>query len=368
LSLQRQSYFSVSSKGVPIRNIADYSPFGVQLDGRTISMDSYRYGFQNQEKDDEIKGAGNSVNYKYRMHDPRVGRFFAVDPLASNYSYNSPYAFSENVVIDCIELEGLEKIKHLVYSQKKEKWITSWIEIDNNLTEDVNAYHHFNSKGQNYQTAVKPMNSESNSPERVVYNGNIKYGQNRLDMYQQFESTDKAKKSHSDIELESKISNSVAEDATYYSGLEGNHDAYNQGKWGGNKEKALKYGITTISAIISIGTGGASLLLTSGAKLIAKGLTTASMINSVDDLAGLSNNGGLTPLQQMVGENTGSTFKIILGFVNSKQALVDIVDNLDDAQKASVSVISFVNDQGNTMYGLFQLGSGNNNIDEKNEK
>jgi hypothetical protein len=40
----------------------------------------YRYSFQNQEKDDEIKGSGNSINYSYRMHDPRVGRFFAVDP------------------------------------------------------------------------------------------------------------------------------------------------------------------------------------------------------------------------------------------------------------------------------------------------
>jgi hypothetical protein len=42
------------------------------------------------------------------MHDPRVGRFFAVDPLAAKYPYNSPYAFSENRVIDGIELEGLE--------------------------------------------------------------------------------------------------------------------------------------------------------------------------------------------------------------------------------------------------------------------
>ena len=41
---------------------------------------SYRYGFQGQEKDDEVKGVGNSINYKYRMHDPRSGRFFAVDP------------------------------------------------------------------------------------------------------------------------------------------------------------------------------------------------------------------------------------------------------------------------------------------------
>lgn len=43
------------------------------------------------------------------MHDPRIGRFFAVDPLAADYPYNSPYAFSENNVIAFVELEGLEK-------------------------------------------------------------------------------------------------------------------------------------------------------------------------------------------------------------------------------------------------------------------
>ena len=69
----------------------------------------YRYGFQGQEKDDEIKGEGNSLNYTFRMHDPRVGRFFAVDPLFKGYPWNSPYAFSENRVIDSGELEGLER-------------------------------------------------------------------------------------------------------------------------------------------------------------------------------------------------------------------------------------------------------------------
>jgi RHS repeat-associated protein len=72
--------------------------------------DDYRYSFQGQEKDDEIKGKNNSVNYKYRMHDPRVGRFFAVDPLATTYPFNSPYAFSENNVIHAFEFEGLEKV------------------------------------------------------------------------------------------------------------------------------------------------------------------------------------------------------------------------------------------------------------------
>src|SRR5690606_17456216 len=68
-----------------------------------VKAGGYRYGFQGQEKDDEIKGSGNSVNYTYRMHDPRLGRFFAVDPLTPQYPHNSPYAFSENRVIDGIE-------------------------------------------------------------------------------------------------------------------------------------------------------------------------------------------------------------------------------------------------------------------------
>jgi len=72
------------------------------------SSNSYRYGFQGQEKDDELKGEGNSLNYTFRMHDPRVGRFFAVDPLMHQYPHNSTYAFSENRVIDGLELEGLE--------------------------------------------------------------------------------------------------------------------------------------------------------------------------------------------------------------------------------------------------------------------
>ena len=88
----------------------DYYPGGMLQPGRHFNTDSYRYGFQNQEMDNEIKGVGNSVNYKYRMYDPRLNRFFAVDPLAAKYPHNSPYAFSENRLIDGVELEGLEVV------------------------------------------------------------------------------------------------------------------------------------------------------------------------------------------------------------------------------------------------------------------
>lgn len=69
----------------------------------------YRYGFQGQEKDDELKGEGNSLNYEFRMHDPRVGRFFAVDPLTKKYPWYTPYSFSGNKPIQFVELEGLEE-------------------------------------------------------------------------------------------------------------------------------------------------------------------------------------------------------------------------------------------------------------------
>ncbi len=89
-----------------IKSAQDYYAFGSLMPNRTTG--DYRFGFQGQEQDDEVRGKGNSVNYKFRMHDPRLGRFFAVDPLSRKYAYNSTYAFSENKLLDGIELEGLE--------------------------------------------------------------------------------------------------------------------------------------------------------------------------------------------------------------------------------------------------------------------
>ena len=95
-------------RSVRSRTISDYSPFGVLLPERSLNTGDFRYGFQGQEHDDEVKGEGNSINFNYRMHDPRIGRFNQLDPLSSEYPHNSPYAFSENRVIDGVDLEGLE--------------------------------------------------------------------------------------------------------------------------------------------------------------------------------------------------------------------------------------------------------------------
>jgi RHS repeat-associated protein len=100
----------VNGVAIPLvytQNIDPRVDVGVGLDGRNWSAGSgYRYGFQAQEQDSELWEG--SVNYKYRVEDPRLGRFFSVDPLFRKYSWNSNYAFSENRLLDGIELEGLE--------------------------------------------------------------------------------------------------------------------------------------------------------------------------------------------------------------------------------------------------------------------
>ncbi len=78
------------------------------------------------------------------MHDPRIGRFFAVDPLTAKYPHNSPYAFSENDVIASLELEGLEKVPaNEIWDMTGSTLISAskWYNIDLNSTYYIRKIH-----------------------------------------------------------------------------------------------------------------------------------------------------------------------------------------------------------------------------------
>jgi RHS repeat-associated protein len=93
--------------------VSDYYSFGSEIAERTYEVVKplYRFGFQAQEKDNEIYGKGNTYYFKFREHDARIGRFWSVDPLVAKYPWNSPYAFGENKLINAIELEGAESFE-----------------------------------------------------------------------------------------------------------------------------------------------------------------------------------------------------------------------------------------------------------------
>jgi RHS repeat-associated protein len=123
-----QNTLSFTTFTPDVLSYSDYYPFGMLVPNRHKAGDDYRYGFQGQEMDNELKGEGNSLNYTFRMHDSRIGRFFAVDPLSSKYPFYSPYQFSGNRVIDMVELEGLEPAKPgTVEGQQEEAYDQSLI-------------------------------------------------------------------------------------------------------------------------------------------------------------------------------------------------------------------------------------------------
>ena len=84
----------------------DYLPGGSPMLGRTFSSNKYRRGFNGMEKDDELKGEGNSYDFGARMYDPRLGRFLSVDPKADQRVSLSPYNSMSNNPINRIDPDG----------------------------------------------------------------------------------------------------------------------------------------------------------------------------------------------------------------------------------------------------------------------
>jgi len=79
---------------------------------RTASSTAYRYGFNGMEKDDELKGIGNSYDFGERMLDPRIGRFFSTDSIFQ--PYETPYNFAANNPIIYVDSEGGDNIIYIV--------------------------------------------------------------------------------------------------------------------------------------------------------------------------------------------------------------------------------------------------------------
>lgn len=111
---ERLSYSDLDLNGAidpqsEILNEKNYYPFGLTHKGynnTVINTENNYKQYQGQEFTEDL--GLNTHEWKYRVSDPAIGRFWQIDPLAEDYVYNSTYAFQENKMGMGVELEGLE--------------------------------------------------------------------------------------------------------------------------------------------------------------------------------------------------------------------------------------------------------------------
>ncbi len=93
-----------------LRTLTDYYPFGMTMPGRTLSSADYRYGYNTQERVDEIAGEGNHYTAEYWEYDPRAARRWNLDPrpvvgLTPSGTFQSNPIVAADIFGDSIRVE-----------------------------------------------------------------------------------------------------------------------------------------------------------------------------------------------------------------------------------------------------------------------
>ncbi|HET6242983.1 MAG: hypothetical protein H0V01_04720 [Bacteroidetes bacterium] len=97
----------------------DFYPGGSPMPGRNFNSTDYRYGFNSQEKDDEISGNGNSYTAEFWQYDSRLGRRWNIDPVVK--VWESGYATFNNNPILQIDPNGDNAGEYVKYFNPETK-------------------------------------------------------------------------------------------------------------------------------------------------------------------------------------------------------------------------------------------------------
>ncbi len=139
--------------------------FGMKMRGfnEVVSANGNSLGqkektFQGQRLDDDL--GLNWHAFKYRNYDAAIARFFNIDPLAEEYTYNSTYAFQENKLGLGIELEGLELFERI------KNGVTQFLTGADDLAQK-NVKNNIKAKFENAKTS-KPNAIENSKHEKLM--------------------------------------------------------------------------------------------------------------------------------------------------------------------------------------------------------
>ena len=150
-----------------------------------LKYDAYRFGFNGQEKDDEVFGStGTAYTTLFRPYDARLGRWWAVDPKTKLTPWESPYMSMGNNPIwhnDPLgDIWGNRASKR--YAKKMDKVATKKIDKYNQNIKTLSdidgteeAIADLQAKVDNLQSSIeerKQMGSE-NDPTKYYFRHNL---------------------------------------------------------------------------------------------------------------------------------------------------------------------------------------------------
>ena len=155
-------------KEADVTSVSDYYPFGMMMPSRHWQSDSYRFGFNGMEADNELKGNGNSYDFGARIYDARVGRWLNVDPWQKKYPDLNPYNSMENKPIIMVDENGKGGTVTLIYQGgtlvQVQVDVTIYMSSNN---PNINVNQVSNDLQANYQAQFATL------PNQVRYKGNL---------------------------------------------------------------------------------------------------------------------------------------------------------------------------------------------------
>jgi RHS repeat-associated protein len=137
-------------------------------------QDRYRFGFNGMEKDNELKGIGNSLDFGARMYDSRLGRWLSLDPLAAKYTWLSPYNFCGNNPIFFVDPNGKAIYGFTTLKTTKNPYkLAIDLFSQSDVVKNFLAQYSSLSKGDNL-SAIEGKNSKTNINFDIHHNENLK--------------------------------------------------------------------------------------------------------------------------------------------------------------------------------------------------
>ena len=160
----------INEEELEITQEKHYYPFGLQHNGEwyaTVTPNNeYLYNGKELNRDWDI----NLYEYGARWHDPAIGRFIGVDPIADQFAWVNAYNYAENSPVTYIDLWGLQKA--MLRPGETQQDIKQRNAFDRAVREAIKSKYMDNNK-KGYAVVLSPDLKQDIDPDRVP--GGIAY-------------------------------------------------------------------------------------------------------------------------------------------------------------------------------------------------